>query len=447
MSARRLRRRLAMTRSILFVCHFDPPSTGAGVHRPVTMAKYLRRMGHRVTILTTGAYGRMPEEADSDVVRTYDLQLLAVRLRGGSKATGILESDVYSNRPHPLSYVVVPEVLALAWTPFAVARALRLARERRFDCVVTTSPPESTHAVGYALSRRLGVPWVADVRDGWTFESYRPPWPTRAQARLDGWLERRAMRTADVVTSVAPSIVGDFRERVGANARLVPNGWDPELAAYGDGSADGILDPTRISILHTGRMAVVGRDPSPLVRALSELAEREPELAARLELVFAGSLTPAERNLLASVREPAQVTLLGNVSRSRALALQRAADVLLLLTAGTRQQEVTGKLFEYLATGRPILAVAKANANDGARILRETGGGIVIPPGDRDAARHALRRAATGDVPAPRPNAAAAYGYPGMAELMAEAIEAAIAARRAGAVTPPPARSHGIARG
>jgi glycosyltransferase involved in cell wall biosynthesis len=425
-----------MTRSILLVCHFFPPSTGAGVHRPVTMAKYLRRMGHRVTILTTAAFGRMPEDADGDVVRSYDLQLLAARLRGRRAVSGILESDVYSNRPHPLSYVVVPEVLALAWAPFAVARAVRLARERRFDCVVTTSPPESTHAVGYALSRRLGMPWVADVRDGWTFESYRPPWPTRAQARLDEWLERRAMRAADVVTSVAPSIVDDFRGRVGANARLVPNGWDPELAAEGDGSADGVLDPTRISILHTGRMAVVGRDPSPLVRGLNELGEREPELAARLELVFAGSLTPAERNLLASVREPAKATVLGNVPRAQALALQRAADVLLLLTAGTRRQEVTGKLFEYLATGHPILAVASADTNDAARIVRETGGGIVIPPDDCDAAQHALRRIAAGDAPAPRPDAAAAYGYPGVAERMAEAIEAAIAARRDGAVTP-----------
>jgi glycosyltransferase involved in cell wall biosynthesis len=434
-----------MTRSILFVCHFYPPSTSAGVHRPVTMTKYLRRMGHRVTILTTAAFGRMRDDAGSDVVRTYDLQLLAARVRGDSEATGILESDVYSNRPHPLSFVVVPEAVALAWAPFAVARAVRLARERHFDCVVSTSPPESAHAVGYVLSRRLDVPWVADVRDGWTFESYGPPWPTRAQARLDQWLERRAMRAADVVTSVAPSIVSDFRSRVGANARLVPNGWDPELVADGDGSADGhgsadgALDPTRISILHTGRMAVVGRDPSPLVRALSELGEHEPEVAARLELVFAGSLTPAERDLIASVREPAKATVLGNVPRAQALGLQRAADVLLLLTAGTRRQEVTGKLFEYLAAGRPILAAVDADANDAAPIIRGTGGAIFIQPGDRDAALHALRRIAAGDLPAPRPAAAAAaaYGYPGVAERMAEAIEEAITARRDGAVSRP----------
>jgi glycosyltransferase involved in cell wall biosynthesis len=416
-----------MTRSILLVCHFYPPSTGAGVHRPVAMAKYLRRMGHGVTILTTAAYGRMPEDAGDDVVRTYDLQLLQARLRGDREATGILESDVYSNRPHPLSHVLVPEALALAWAPFAVARALRLARERRFDCVVTTSPPESAHAVGYALSRRLGVPWVADVRDGWTFESYRPPWPTRAQARLDAALERRFMTSADVVTSVAPSIVDDFRRRLGANARLVPNGWDPELAqADGHGDAAELLDPARVSVLHTGRMAVVGRDPAPLVHALTELAHDEPALAARVELAFAGSLTPGERELIDSVPAPAKATALGNLPRARALALQRAADVLLVLTSGTRVQEVTGKLFEYLATGHPVVALADAHANDAGRIVRETGGGIVVP-NTLDAAREALRRIAAGELPAPAPNAVAAYSYPGVAERMADAIEAAIA--------------------
>ena len=414
-----------MPRSILFVCHFFPPSTSAGVHRPVSMAKYLRRMGHTVTVMTTSASGSTPADAADDVVRTYDLQLLQARLRGGSHATGILESDTYSNKPHPLSYVLVPEALAAAWAPFAVARAVRLARERRFDCVVTTSPPESAHLVGYALSRRLGIPWVADVRDGWIFESYRPPWPTRAQAQLDEALERRLMRTADVVTSVAPSIVDDFRERVGANARLVPNGWDPELDEGADG-AGGLLDPDRVSIVHTGRMAVVGRDPAPLVHALGGLAEREPDLAARLELVFAGSVTPDEQELLRSVPAPAKVTALGNLPRHRALALQREADGLLLLTAGTRQQEVTGKLFEYLGARRPIIALA--NRNDAARIIDETASGIVVPPGDPEAALAALRRLAAGEVPAPAAGAVASYSYPGVAEQMAAAIEEAVEA-------------------
>lgn len=416
-----------MPRSILFVCHFFPPSTSAGVHRPVTMAKYLRRMGHDVTVLTTSAYGSTPADAADGVVRAYDLQLLQARLRGGRHATGILESDTYSNRPHPLSYLLVPEALAVAWAPFAVARAVRLARARRFDCVVTTSPPESAHLVGYALSRRLGVPWVADVRDGWTFESYRPPWPTRAQARLDEALERRLMRTADVVTSVAPSIVDDFRGRVGANAKLVPNGWDPELDDGADG-AGGLLDPDRVSIVHTGRMAVVGRDPAPLVHALGGLAESEPDLAARLELVFAGSVTPEEQELLRSVPAPAKVTALGNLPRRRALALQREADGLLLLTAGTRQQEVTGKLFEYLGARRPIIALA--NRNDAARIIDETAGGIVVPPGDPGAALVALRRLAAGAVPAPAADAVAGYSYPGVAERMAAAIEEAVAIRQ-----------------
>src|SRR5215204_2352030 len=147
-----------MARSILLVCHFYPPSAGAAVQRPVSMARHLRRMGHRVTILTTGAFGRLGPEEERDVVRTFDLQLLRARLLGERQATPILEAETYTNRPHPLSYVLVPEALVLAWAPFAVARAVALHRRERFDCVITTSPPESGHLAGWVL-QRIGARW------------------------------------------------------------------------------------------------------------------------------------------------------------------------------------------------------------------------------------------------------------------------------------------------
>ena len=104
------------------------------------MAKHLRRMGHEVTILTTRAFGTLADDDAEGVVRSYDLQLLQARLHGRREAVPILEADTYSNRPHPLSYVIVPEALALAWTPFALARAVSLSRRRRYDCVITARP-------------------------------------------------------------------------------------------------------------------------------------------------------------------------------------------------------------------------------------------------------------------------------------------------------------------
>ena len=170
--------------NLLLVAYFYPPCRDTGAHRPAAMAKWLRRLGHRVTVLTTSAYGTGDGPDEDGVVRTIDLQRLRARLHGHDRGDALFDSDTYSGNPHPLSKVFVPEPLVAAWAPFARSRALRLNRRERFDCVITSSPPESVHAVGQALARR-GVAWVADLRDAWGFEPIRPPFPTALQRRLD----------------------------------------------------------------------------------------------------------------------------------------------------------------------------------------------------------------------------------------------------------------------
>lgn len=418
-------------RRVLLACHYYPPSAGAAVQRPLSMAKHLRRLGHEVTILTSRAFGALPDDHEQQVVRSYDLQLLQARLRGRHEAVPILEAETYSNRPHPLSYVIVPEALALAWTPFALVRAAEMQRRAPFDCAITSSPPESGHLIGRAL-QRMGAGWIADVRDGWVFESYRPPWKTRIQERADRALERSLMRSADAVTAVARPLVDYFRG-IGADAHLVPNGWDPEALGETADPPPGLLDPERVSLVHAGRLEVVDRDPAPLVDALAELARERPELAARLELVFAGSFTERERALFARDVGPGRIVVAGNLPRAETLALERAADGLLLITAGTRVHEVTGKVFEYLGAGRPILALAEGT--EAARVVRDADAGLTIPANDAAAARRALEAFAAGEVAPPSEEARLAYAYPAVAELMAEQVERVSALARARAAT------------
>jgi glycosyltransferase involved in cell wall biosynthesis len=417
------------SRSILFVAYFYPPCPDTGAHRPAAMVKYLRRAGHPVTVLTTSAYGDEPGEVD--LVRTPDLQRFRARLRGHDRVQGMFESDTYSGRPHPLSRVLVPEPLVAAWAPFAIRRARRLHRERGFDCVITSSPPESAHLVGRALARR-GVPWVADVRDAWNFEPLRPGFPTAAQRRLDARLERDLLGEADAVTVVSRPVAEDLRERLGIESLLVPNGWDPDLAPGDDGDADrraaDMLDPERTSLLYTGRFGSYGRDPAPLVRALRDLAARDPSVAAQLELAIAGPVTNEERRLLGSDVSPARISLLGSLSRPDVLRLQRRADALLLLASRERSQLANLKLFEYLAAGRPILALAAGT--EAGRIVLETKAGEVVPSSDVAAIRGALRRLAAGELSPPDPQALAPYTYPAAAARMTAAVESAISGPR-----------------
>jgi glycosyltransferase involved in cell wall biosynthesis len=403
--------------NLLLVAYFYPPCRDTGAHRPAAMAKWLRRLGHRVTVLTTSAYGELDGPEEQEVVRSHDLQRVRARLHGRDRVDALFDSDTYSGHPHVLSKVVVPEPLVVAWAPFAWRDALRLNARRRFDCVITSSPPESVHFVGRALRRR-GVPWVADLRDGWTFEPIRPEFPTALQRRFDERLERRWLGDADAVVCVSRPAVEDLRERLGLEPELIPNGWDPDLVGEGDDAeaADRLLDPQRTSLVYTGRFGSYGRDPTALLDALGSLAREHPDAAAKLELVVAGPLTDAEAGLMQIDVSPARIVVAGTLDRATALALQRRADALLLLASARRTQLLNFKLFEYLAAGPPILALA--GGTEAGRVVAEAGGEAVLAD-DPEAIVGALVRLVSGETPPSDPAARERYSYPSVAERMA----------------------------
>ena len=416
-----------MSRRVLLVAYFYPPCTDTGAHRPAALAKYLRRLGHDVTVVTTSAYGSLPDDEDEATERTADAQLWRARLRGADHVDALYDADTYSGRPHPLSKLIVPEPLALAWTPFARRRARALHHNQPFDCVITTSPPESAHSVGATLQGR-GAAWVADVRDAWTFEPLRPPFPTGAQRRLDERMERRVLGASDVVVCVSEPAAADLRERGIADPMLIRNGADPELLeAANPVSVADLLDPERVSLVYTGRFGSAGRDPQGLVSGLRRLATEHPDEAARLELVVAGPLTEAEQELLAVDVAPARISAVGSLERERALALQRAADCLLLIAHPIRSQLANFKLYEYLSAGPPILALA--DGTEAGTIAREVGSEPVAA-GDPEAIAAALRTVARREILAPDLDARAEYAYPAVAERMAEAVERAISSRQ-----------------
>ena len=105
-------------RRLLLVAYFYPPCRDTGVLRPAAMAKWLRRLGHEVTVLTTSAYGEAADDAAGDVVRTADAQRWRAKLAGQDSVGAMFDSPTYSGRPHPLSRILVPEALVAAWLPF-----------------------------------------------------------------------------------------------------------------------------------------------------------------------------------------------------------------------------------------------------------------------------------------------------------------------------------------
>ncbi len=404
--------------SILLVAQLSPPSPVVAARRTAGLAKYLARLGHDVTVLTSAASGEGPIEGAGATVRTRDLA--ATRLnwrRSRAEAAGAVAP---TGAARGLDTWIVPDVALGTWLPFAFPHALRLARRERFDCVITSGPPASSHFIGLAL-QRLGLRWIADFRDGWTFDPPRPPFPLALQRRLDAALERRVARRADAVIGVTEPIARDLHDRLGADAHLITNGFDPE-ERRDPRLADGVLAGDRHSLVHTGRAGISGRSPGPLIDALRLLHASEPELAARVEVVFAGALSAEEAMLFADPELDGMVRALGAVDRGRALSLQQAADSLLVIAAGASERSVaTGKLYEYLTAERPILVLG--DRSEAARIVAATGTGIAVRAGDATAIADALRHLLAGLDVTRRPEAIAAYSWEALAEQASALVE------------------------
>jgi glycosyltransferase involved in cell wall biosynthesis len=407
--------------------HFAPDAS-VGARRWDAMSAWLRELGHEVTVLTTRAWGACDDDG-GQVIRTGDMvasQTLRRLLKRPPLPSPGGDMPVQTAPPRLLADVVVPDAYLISWVTEAVPAARRLLAGMNFDCLVTSSPPNSTHLLGLMLGSRRPA-WIADFRDGWRYEMLRPAWPTRSQERLDAALERRVARTTDTVVGVTRPIAADFADRLGARSAHIPNGWDPRVEPRLDAASRPALNHDSVNLVHTGQLSGLrGRDPRPLFDALGELRREHPEAASRLQVVLAGRLDTTEQKLLADLEPSLPVVHVGYLDRAGAAALQREADALLLLTSVGHASQATGKLFEYIASGRPIIALAQNN--EAARIITETRTGITVAPDQPHEIAQALLAAVNGalaDVYAPR--GFERYVYPAPAVEFAAEVERVIA--------------------
>lgn len=420
-------------RRILVITYPYPPMPSVGGNRWLAMTKYLRRRGHHVEILTTSAFGSLPDDAQAGVHRSKDL-MAARWLRAALRRPPLPKPGeaVAVDRPPQVwvTRLLVPDHYVATWVPYATHMARRLIAAGGYDCVITTSAYESTHLVALGLGR--GRPaWIADFRDGWTFHSWRPQFPTALQRRLDVRLERAVVLGADRTIAVERPVADDFRRRLGVDAAYVPNGWDPELGLDADGADPPDLEDGRLTLVHTGKLSGDwGRSPQSLFEALRQLRDRDPQLRDRLQLVLAGRLDESEQRLIADARLDGIVRHVGMLTRAQAMALQRRADVLVLLTSPTLVWELPGKVFEYFGARRPILALA--HDNETARMIEETGTGWTVPPDDAGAIAERLQALLRDGVALEYDDARLGpYVYPAPVEALEREIERALADRRA----------------
>lgn len=422
-------------RRLLVITYYYPPQPGSGSNRWAAMVKYLRRLGHEVVVLTAAPPGHSPDQS-AGVIRTRSLnsndRLRRLLLRGDRTTDDpAAEATSAGVMPPHLWKGIVPDPWLVTWNPYAWRRAREQIAKRTFDCVITSSPADSTHLLPLGLGDARPA-WLADFRDGWCFEPLRPPFPTFAQRRLDAALERRVVTSADLVVGATAPIAADLARRFHIQALHITNGFDPEIEPD---SPPREFRAGGLNFVHTGPlMGPRGRDPRPLLVALRRLIDDRPDLAASVRLLVAGRSEFDERSLLKGANLDGVARHLGYLPRARSLGLQRAAKALVLVTSDA-SSEATGKLYEYLAAGRPVIALARGN--EAARIVTETGAGRVVAPDDVDGIVAAFRDAISGELERRyAPRGLESYAYPAPAQQMADAIEVAIAHRALHSASP-----------
>jgi glycosyltransferase involved in cell wall biosynthesis len=371
----------------LIVSLYFPPAGGGGVQRPLKLATHLPDLGFETHVLA-------PDDSKW-VHRDEDLPLPPAATIHRSRYIGPTgrkrAEELYGKRGAARMLTearllgrrfVVPDENAL-WLLTAIPAAIRLVKSLEIDVVLTTSPPGSVHLVGAAVKRATGVPWVADLRDSLVAHPH-----TRSESRLvrtkelgQHWVARTVARRADAIACVSDAIAAET-EALRPRGRVVAiaNGSD-----FDDFDGIEYRRGDRFRITHTGSF-FGKRDPRPFLTALKETGLED--VVAR----FVGDFRAADRDWLEAEGLAPLVELVPYVPRRRSLELQRDSEALLLLIpeAGGRGKGVlSGKVFEYLAAERPVLAAVPPDGA-AADLLRDMGSGPVVAPEDVAGLRDAL---------------------------------------------------------
>lgn len=391
---------------VLFVAYYFPPRGGAGVQRSLKFVKYLRSFGWEPTVLTAeytareGAYDEtllceVPQGTRIVALASDERRFVALSKRGLGRLAG---------------FVVRPDT-AVIWANRALAEARRLHAEEPFDAVYTSVQPWSSALLGMWLKEDPGLPWVSDFRDPWT-RSFHLLWPTRLHWKLDFRLERRFVERADRTLVVTPTmrdyLLADHPRVDPERVSILLNGFDEEDVATGPLEDDGkftvvftgkfqydhhsngvkrtIAD--RVRMLGTcGRRDVMLDTHSPIyfLQALKAFLDRFPERRALTRVLFAGTIGEGNKALIGHLGLGDVVECLGYVSHARSVSLTKSADALLLPMfstgdPGERCPYASGKIYEYMAARRPILALTQEG--DAKDLALGSGLGLAAPPRD-----------------------------------------------------------------
>ena len=381
-----------MEKRVLIISYYWPPTGGSGVQRWVKFAKYLPSEGWQPVIYTPlnpeaitvdeSLLDEIPPQVEvirRKIFEPYNIYRALTGKKGRTAQSG--EVNPINSQKKSFTQKVsmwirgnmfIPDPRCF-WIGPSVRFLKKYLKEHPVDVIVSTGPPHSMHLIARKVARSTGIPWVADFRDPWTKMFYfkhlaLSPWAERKHARL----EKMVLDDASVVVAVSPLVQDEFKAMTTTEVELITNGFDED---------DFAVKPQRdeyFSITHTGLFASDG-NPDILWKVLAEKCRRDSEFKKLLRIRLAGKTDKQIIESIVAAELGGNLEDLGYCNHNDAVCLQKSSSLLMLPLRKEPEYRATlpGKLFEYLASERPILGIGQT---DGAmaRIISQTQAGFVF---------------------------------------------------------------------
>jgi len=393
-------------KKVLFLCYYFPPMGMGGTQRSAKFVKYLPQFGWEPFVVTVKEvqyyahdFSLLYELKNTKILRTESwdpLRLLARFSKNSSNkqtAPGTKKSQKSKGLLNLLNQVIAGWLLIpdskILWLPFAIYSSIKMIRRQKVEIIYTTSPPHSAHLGGFIISKLTGIKWVADFRDDWAGGESQPS-PTIFHTFINRLLEKIVLKHADRVVAMCDHLKESLLSKNGyvlkkSKFATIMNGYD----------RDDFLQFLKLSshekftITHCGSISHVS-NPKPFLKAISKLFKDRPELRASMQVKFIGTdIFNTLDNLLLKFELNQFIPSIQYLPHPEALEeVMRSHVLLLTIFKKTDEEIITGKVFEYLASGKPILLIS--SNGEVARMLQKHNRGTVVANDDIQGIQEAI---------------------------------------------------------
>lgn len=362
-------------KKVLIITYYWPPAGGPGVQRWLKFVKYLPDFGiHPVVYIPENPNYPIVDEKlleeiphDITILKQTIMEPYGLASVFSKKNTQKISSGIIPNKRKQSMIqrvmlwirgnLFIPDARVF-WVKPSVNYLEKYILENNIETVITTGPPHSLHLIGLQLKKKISLQWIADFRDPWTSIGYHKELLlTKKSQHKHKELEKKVLQSADCILVTSPSTKEEFSQITSQPIEVITNGYDVEMVQKQP------LD-AKFSLAHIGSF-LSDRNPRILWKSLAELIKENADFKRDFQLKLIGKVSQEVLDTISEFRLDSYVNNLGYVSHTEAVVEQRKSQVLLLVEIDSELTKsiIPGKLFEYMVSERPILALGPEDSD------------------------------------------------------------------------------------